>query len=102
MTARAILAIEATTSNSPAVFATTSMRFGQICRERGIYLFVDAIQGLGALPLDVKRTPVDFLAADGHKWMLGPEGAGLFWIRHELIDKLHPIGVGWRSVPQAL
>jgi selenocysteine lyase/cysteine desulfurase len=71
---------------------------GSLCRERGVYLFVDAIQGLGVYPLDVKRTPVDFLAADSHKWLLGPEGIGLFWIRKELIDLLHPVGVGWNSV----
>src|SRR5262245_30505137 len=56
---------------------------GQLCREEGVLFFVDAIQGLGVLPLDVSRTPVDFLAADGHKWLLGPEGAGLFWARRE-------------------
>src|SRR5438270_12445059 len=71
---------------------------GNLCRERAIYFFVDAIQGLGVLPLDVGRTPVDFLAADGHKWLLGPEGAGLFYIRRELVDRLHPVGVGWNSV----
>jgi selenocysteine lyase/cysteine desulfurase len=71
---------------------------GSLCRERGIYLFVDAIQGLGVLPLDVKRTPVDFLASDGHKWLFGPEGAGLFYIRRELANVLHPVGVGWNSV----
>jgi selenocysteine lyase/cysteine desulfurase len=71
---------------------------GNLCRERGVYFFVDAIQGLGVLPLDVRQLPVDFLAADGHKWLLGPEGAGLFWIRCDLIDLLHPIGVGWNSV----
>jgi cysteine desulfurase/selenocysteine lyase len=71
---------------------------GSLCRERGIYFFVDAIQGLGVLPLDVGRTPVDFLAADGHKWLLGPEGAGIFYIRRELVDLLHPVGVGWNSV----
>jgi selenocysteine lyase/cysteine desulfurase len=71
---------------------------GQLCREKGALFFVDAIQGLGVLPVDVSRTPIDFLAADGHKWLLGPEGAGLFWIRHELIDRLHPVGVGWHSV----
>jgi selenocysteine lyase/cysteine desulfurase len=71
---------------------------GSLCRERGCYFFVDAIQGLGVLPLDVGRTPVDFLAADGHKWLLGPEGAGVFYIRRELIDSLHPVGVGWNSV----
>jgi cysteine desulfurase/selenocysteine lyase len=71
---------------------------GSMCRERGVYFFVDAIQGLGVLPLDVQRTPIDFLAADSHKWLLGPEGIGVFWIRPELIDMLHPIGVGWNSV----
>jgi selenocysteine lyase/cysteine desulfurase len=71
---------------------------GTLCRERGVYFFVDAIQSLGAFPLDVRRTPVDFLAADGHKWMLGPEGAAIFYIRRELIDLLHPVGVGWNSV----
>lgn len=71
---------------------------GSLCRERGVYFFVDAIQGLGVLPLDVRRTPVDFLAADGHKWLLGPEGAGIFYIRRELLDLLHPVGVGWNSV----
>ncbi|HEY7307988.1 MAG TPA: aminotransferase class V-fold PLP-dependent enzyme [Gemmataceae bacterium] len=71
---------------------------GEMCREKGVLFFVDAIQGLGVLPLDVRRTPVDFLAADGHKWLLGPEGAGVFWIRRELVERLHPVGVGWNSV----
>ena len=69
-----------------------------LCRERGVALFVDAIQGLGPLTIDVKRTPIDFLAADGHKWLLGPEGAGLLYIRRDWIDRLRPIGVGWKSV----
>lgn len=71
---------------------------GQMCRDKGVYFFVDAIQGLGVLPLDVRKTPIDFLAADGHKWLLGPEGAGLFWMRRELVDRLHPVGIGWNSV----
>jgi selenocysteine lyase/cysteine desulfurase len=71
---------------------------GTLCGERGAYFFVDAIQGLGVLPLNIQRTPIDFLAADGHKWLLGPEGAGLFYVRRELLDLLHPVGVGWNSV----
>jgi selenocysteine lyase/cysteine desulfurase len=71
---------------------------GSLCRERGVYFLVDAIQGLGVFPLDVRQTPVDFVAADGHKWLLGPEGAGIFYIRRDLVDKLHPVGVGWNSV----
>ena len=71
---------------------------GALCHERGILFFVDAIQGLGVLPLDVQRTPVDFLSADGHKWLLGPEGAGVFYVRRELVERLRPVSVGWNSV----
>ena len=71
---------------------------GTLCRERGVLFFVDAIQGLGIFPLDLRNMPIDFLAADGHKWLLGPEGAGILWVRRELVDRLHPVGVGWNSV----
>jgi len=70
----------------------------QLAHQRGAYLFLDAIQGLGVFPLDVHRSGVDFLAADGHKWLLGPEGAGLFYLRREHLDLLRPVGVGWHSV----
>jgi cysteine desulfurase/selenocysteine lyase len=79
-------------------FRNDLARVGELCRERGILFFVDAIQSLGMLPIDVQSLPIDFLAADGHKWLLGPEGAGIFFIRKALIDRLHPIGVGWHSV----
>jgi cysteine desulfurase/selenocysteine lyase len=71
---------------------------GELCRRNGVFFFVDAIQSLGVIPLDVQQAPIDALAADGHKWMLGPEGAGIFWLRREWLDRLHPIGVGWNSV----
>src|SRR6056297_1232185 len=64
---------------------------------RGVLVFVDAIQGLGIYPLDVGETPVDFLAADGHKWLLGPEGAGIAMIRREHLDRLRCTTVGWNS-----
>ncbi len=67
----------------------------------GAKLFVDAIQGLGAFPLSVSEIPIDFLAADGHKWMLGPEGAGLMFIRKRHLGWLEPIMMGWGSVQQA-
>ena len=70
----------------------------ELCRRRGAALCVDAIQGLGPLTIDVRRTPVDFLCADGHKWLLGPEGAGLLYVRRDWIDRLRPLGVGWHSV----
>jgi cysteine desulfurase / selenocysteine lyase len=71
---------------------------GQLCRERGAFFFVDAIQGLGVLPIDVRQTPIDGLAADGHKWLLASEGAGVFYLRREWVERLHPVGVGWHSV----
>ena len=73
---------------------------GQLCRDRGVFFFVDAIQGLGVFPLDVQACGIDALAADSHKWLLGPEGAGLAYIRREWVDRLHPIGVGAHSVVQ--
>ena len=73
-------------------------RIAAIAHERGVLMLLDAIQGLGAFPLDVRETPIDFLSADGHKWMLGPEGAGMAFIRREHLERLRPIGVGWHSV----
>jgi cysteine desulfurase/selenocysteine lyase len=70
----------------------------ELCRDRGAAFFVDAIQGLVPFTIDVKRTPIDFLAADGHKWLLGPEGAGLLFVRRDWIGRLHTLGVGWHSV----
>lgn len=73
----------------------------EIAHRHGALVFLDAIQGLGVFPLDVAQTGVDFLAADGHKWMLGPEGAGIFFIRRQHLDLLRPMNVGWNSVKHA-
>jgi selenocysteine lyase/cysteine desulfurase len=73
---------------------------GSLCRDRGCLFFLDAIQGLGVFPLDVRTTGVDFLAADGHKWLLGPEGAGVLFVRQEHQSLLRPLMVGWNSVVQ--
>ena len=70
----------------------------EIAHRHGALFFLDAIQGLGVFPLDVKATGIDFFSADGHKWMLGPEGAGLFYSRQEHLSRLKPLGVGWKSV----
>ncbi|MEX0776364.1 MAG: aminotransferase class V-fold PLP-dependent enzyme [Phycisphaeraceae bacterium] len=67
----------------------------------GGYLCVDAIQSLGAMPVDVAALGIDFLAADGHKWLLSPEGAGLFYCRGELATRLHPNVVGWMNMLDA-
>lgn len=76
-------------------------RMAEIAHQHGAWLFVDAIQGLGAFPLDVEAMGIDALAADGHKWMLGPEGTGVFYIRPSLLDCLRPMGLGWNSVVHA-
>jgi cysteine desulfurase / selenocysteine lyase len=73
---------------------------GAFCRERGILFCVDAIQSAGALPVDVQAMKIDYLAAGAHKWLLGPEGAGIFFCRRELLDTLYP-EVGWANVIHA-
>ena len=70
----------------------------QEAHQREILVMLDAIQGLGLFPINVAELEIDFLAADGHKWMLGPEGAGLFYLRKEHLELLRPLMVGWYSV----
>ena len=71
---------------------------GKICRERDIWFVVDAIQSLGAIEVDVKSSYVDILAADGHKWLLAPEGAAIFYCADEKRERLINTNVGWSSV----
>ena len=71
---------------------------GQLCRERGVYFCVDGIQGLGALELKVNQIPLDFLAAGGPKWLMGPIGTGFLYCRQALIEELIPARVGWWGV----
>jgi selenocysteine lyase/cysteine desulfurase len=73
-------------------------RLGAACRERGIYFVVDAIQGVGAAPLDVHRCHIDILACGAQKWLLSPWGTGFLFVRGELVQQLEPHDVGWMSV----
>ncbi len=75
-------------------------RIGEFCKKHGVLFCVDAIQSLGALPFDIETVGCDFVAADGHKWMLAPEGLGLFWVRPELRDQLRLTEVGWHAAEQ--
>jgi selenocysteine lyase/cysteine desulfurase len=68
------------------------------CRERGILFVLDAIQGLGALPLDVEEAGVDVLAADGHKWLLGTEGCAVFYVSERARDRVPPLFAGWWNI----
>jgi len=73
---------------------------GTACRQNNILFFVDAIQQLGALKIDVEACKIDFLAADGHKWMLAPEGIAVFYCRETRRQQLKLSQVGWRMVDE--
>jgi cysteine desulfurase / selenocysteine lyase len=71
---------------------------GAFCREKGILLVVDAIQGLGALPVDVEETNVDVLAADSHKWLLGAESCAVFYVSERARERVPAAFGGWWNV----
>jgi len=79
-------------------FAPDLDAIGALCRERNVLLCVDAIQSVGVLPMDVRRSNIAFLACDGHKWMCGSEGAALFYVAAEHRDKLEVLETGWVNV----
>lgn len=66
-------------------------------RATGTWLIVDAIQGIGHVAVDVRRTPVDFLACGAQKWLLSPWGTGFLHVRRELIETIHPTFAGWAA-----
>ncbi len=71
---------------------------GRMCRERGVYLVVDGIQGVGALKINPGRCGVDALSAGGHKWLLAPQGTGIFYLSARVRDELRHPAPGWMSV----
>lgn len=79
-------------------FAPDLEAIGEICDRRGILFCVDAIQSVGAIPIDVRRARISFLAADGHKWLCAPEGAAIFYVAHEHRQKLRVIEYGWTNI----
>jgi selenocysteine lyase/cysteine desulfurase len=76
-------------------------RLGQGCEQRGVLLCIDAIQQLGALPFDVQQYRCAFAMADGHKWLLGPEGLGVFYCRSDLRGQLKLHEYGWHMLEHA-
>ena len=76
-------------------------RLGHGCEQRGVLLCIDAIQQLGALPFDVQQSRCAFAMADGHKWMLGPEGLGVFYCRSDLRPQLKLHEYGWHMLEHA-
>ncbi|MFN0123776.1 MAG: aminotransferase class V-fold PLP-dependent enzyme, partial [Blastocatellia bacterium] len=71
---------------------------GRYCRERDILFVVDAIQGLGALQLDVERDCIDALAADAHKFLLGPDGIAILYVSARAMPRITPTLSGWLSI----
>lgn len=76
-------------------------RLGAHCRAHGALFCVDAIQSLGALRFDAQACGADFVAADAHKWLLGPEGIALFYCRAELRERLRLNQFGWHMIEHA-
>ncbi len=72
-------------------------RLSAATRATGTYLVVDAIQGVGQVPLDVRHTPVDILACGAQKWLLAPWGTGFLYVRKELVTRLIPPFAGWTA-----
>lgn len=78
-------------------FAPPLAEVSEFLRARGILLFIDGTQSVGALRFDAARVQPDMLAVHGYKWLLSPEGAGFFYIAPQLRERLQPNVVGWRS-----
>ncbi|OAI05457.1 aminotransferase class V-fold PLP-dependent enzyme [Methylomonas methanica] len=73
-------------------------RIGDFCRQRGILFCIDAIQSLGAVQFDVQAYHADFVMADGHKWLFGPEGLGVFYTNPATRDRLKLSQYGWHMM----
>lgn len=78
-------------------FRIDGARFGDLCRRRGVLACLDGIQGLGAVAVRAGEWGIDFLSADGHKWLLGPEGYGFLYCSDRVIDQLNNSMTGWCS-----
>lgn len=79
-------------------FAADLDAIGALCANRNVLFCVDAIQSVGALPMNVRRSNIAFLAADGHKWLCGPEGAALFYVAAEHREELDVVESGWTNI----
>ena len=78
-------------------YAVDLARLSAATRARGTYLVVDAIQGVGQLPVNLGETPVDILACGAQKWLLSPWGSGFVYVRRELVRELNPSITGWMA-----
>ena len=78
-------------------YSTDLEAVGALCERSGVLLCVDGIQSVGCVPVDVKKCRIHFLSADSHKWMLGVSGVGLLYVDRNVLPRVRPVLVGWRS-----
>lgn len=78
-------------------FAPPLLEVSRFLRERGVMLFVDGTQSVGALQFDASVIQPDMLAVHGYKWLISPNGAGFMYVRPDLRERLRPNVLGWRS-----
>ncbi|HVR44603.1 MAG TPA: aminotransferase class V-fold PLP-dependent enzyme [Thermoanaerobaculia bacterium] len=78
-------------------FSADLVALGELCASRGVLFCVDAIQALGAVEVDVRKAKIHFLAADGHKWLLGPEGTAIFYAAADVRERLEVLETGWMN-----
>ncbi|GAB4370808.1 MAG: aminotransferase class V-fold PLP-dependent enzyme [Calditrichia bacterium] len=79
-------------------FRNDMKAIAQLCREHHIIFSVDAIQGVGALQMDVQEMGIDFLATGGHKWLMWPAGLGFIFISPRIFSQIYPVQAGWMSL----
>ncbi len=105
-------AVDAALDRRARVLAVSAVAYGtgdlrpwadlaELCRKRDVLLIVDAIQALGAVEMNLGAEGLDCVAADGHKWMCAPEGAGFMAVSDRLLDRLRPVELGWKSVVES-
>jgi len=103
--------IEKTMDENTRLVAVSYVQFGngfrinleevsKLCKEYNAFLFSDAIQGLGAVTLDVKRCGLDFFSSASYKWLMGPLGVSIFYIKKEHLSEFDPPWVGWFSLKE--
>jgi cysteine desulfurase/selenocysteine lyase len=103
--------IEAAMTPSTRVVAISSVQWSngyrcdlealsRLCRQRNVFLIVDAIQQIGAIPFDVQKTPVDAVACGGHKWLMAPFGCGFLYLSKEFRAQVTPPLAGYLSVAE--
>lgn len=95
-----LVAVSAVQFQSGLVMPIGAM--ARLCHAHGAELFVDAVQAVGIVPLDVRTLDVDYLACGSHKWLMGLEGGGFLYVKPSRADKLRPAVAGWLSHESAL